>query len=74
MTRITECRQCQHAERAMRYQSKKLAFRYCTVALNKTGIPRGLEPICPPKGTPDWCPLEALQGEPEGRRSEGGLR
>ena len=59
--RITTCAQCPHAQRVNKRRLSALAFQYCQAVLSSPGEPRGKEPICPPTGTPDWCPLEKLE-------------
>ena len=46
--RITECRQCPHS---YINSARKL---YCFYGEDQA-------PLCPPTGTPEWCPLERLE-------------
>lgn len=63
--RITECAQCPHASKITHAQTGKLQAWWCQSVMCRTGPVAPGEPICPPTGTPDWCPLEVLeQGEP----------
>lgn len=49
--RITTCAECPFR---YRYHYDKNGFQYsCELHV--------VEPLCPPTGIPDWCPLEKLE-------------
>lgn len=50
--RITECSQCPF--RFVHNYERIYGFEY-GCQLHST------PPLCPPTGTPDWCPLEAIE-------------
>jgi len=62
--RITDCAECPHAQRVHKCRLSAIAFQYCQAVLSSPGKPRGNEPICPPTGTPAWCPLERASDTP----------
>lgn len=53
--RITECHQCPFRFRA-NYTPRGFVYK-CELVTHTLPCP----PICPPTGTPDWCPLEMLE-------------
>ena len=55
--RITECAQC-----PKHYRNSKGAL-FCFAIDDQA-------PLCPPTGTPDWCPLEVLVAERDGGSRE----
>lgn len=68
--RITECAHCTHATKITDAHTGKLQAWWCQAVMSRTGPVCPGETICPPTGTPVWCPLDVLeQGENAGASS-----